>query len=192
MSTPTLQMLLTRRSVVAKDLGEPGPDAEALRQILTAGARVPDHKRLFPWRFVLFEGDARTVFGQVLARACKSEAPDAGAGRLETEANRFRRAPVVIAVVSHVRRVPTVPEWEQILSAGAVCQNLLHAANALGFSAQWITEWYAYNDDVRAALGLAENERVAGFVYVGTAREKPSERDRPDLDAIVSRWNPAG
>lgn len=188
MSKSAIDMLLTRRSVVANNLGEPGPDAAQLRRILTAGARAPDHKKLCPWRFILFEGEARAEFGEVLARACKAAEPEAGETRLETEAGRFLRAPVVAAVISHVVDKPGVPEWEQILSAGAVCQNMLHAANALGFSAQWITEWYAFNADVRDALGLAEEERVAGFVYIGTAREAPAERDRPDLDQIVSRW----
>ncbi len=189
MSSSALELLLTRRSVVANNLGEPGPDAVQLHQILTAAARVPDHKKLVPWRFILFEGEARADFGNVLSQACKAAEEDAGEARLETEAGRFLRAPVVIAVISRTRDVPAVPEWEQILSAGAVCQNLLHAANALGFSAQWITEWYAFDDMVRGALGLDDNERVAGFVYIGTAREAPGERDRPDLDAIVSRWS---
>jgi nitroreductase len=189
MPKPPLEMLLTRRSVVANNLGEPGPDGETLQRILTVGARVPDHKKLFPWRFIVFEGEARDAFGSVLAEACRKGEPDAGATRLETEANRFLRAPVVIAVISSIVDNPAVPEWEQILSAGAVCQNLLHAAAALGFSAQWITEWYAYDETVRAALGLSPNERVAGFVYIGTAREAPAERDRPDLEKIVSRWS---
>lgn len=188
MSTPALEMLLTRRSVIANNLGEPGPDADELQQILTAAARVPDHKKLVPWRFILFEGAARAEFGAVLAAACKGNEPDAGEGRLETEAARFLRAPVVIAVISSVIDNPAVPEWEQVLSAGACCQNILHAATALGYSAQWITEWYAFCDTVRAALGLAQKERIAGFIYIGTAREAPKERDRPRLDEIVSRW----
>lgn len=189
MSTSFMTKLLTRRSVVANNLGEPGPDSGQLKQILTAGARAPDHKKLCPWRFILFEGDARAEFGKVLASACKAAEPEAGETRLETEANRFLRAPVVIAVISHIVDKPGVPEWEQVLSAGAVCQNLLHAANALGFSAQWITEWYAFDAQVQAALNLGDNERIAGFVYIGTASEAPAERDRPDLDAIVTRWS---
>ncbi len=189
MPKSALDLLLTRRSVVANKLREPGPDAGQIRDILTAGARAPDHKKLVPWRFVLFQGAARAAFGAVLARACRAAEPDAGAVRLETEAGRFLRAPLVIAVISRVRDVPGVPDWEQVLSAGAVCQNLLHAANALGFSAQWITEWYAFDASVQAALGLADGERIAGFVYIGTAREAPAERDRPDLDAIVSHWD---
>ena len=153
MTTPAMEMLLTRRSVVANNLGEPGPDARELQQILAAAARVPDHKKLVPWRFVLFEGEARAEFGKVLATACKENEPDAGVGRLETEAARFLRAPVVIAVISSIVDKPGVPEWEQILSAGACCQNILHAATALGYSAQWITEWYP--SAILSALRLA-------------------------------------
>ncbi len=192
MSETALNLLLARRSVVANKLGVPGPDAQQLRQILTAAARVPDHKKLVPWRFILFEGGARDAFGQVLADACKSNEPDAGETRLETEAGRFLRAPVVVAVISSPVDNPGAPEWEQVLSAGAACQNLLIAANAAGFSGQWITEWYAYDKQVCAALGLQESERVAGFVYIGTALEKPEERDRPNLDEITLSWTPEG
>lgn len=189
MSQSALNLLLKRRSVVANKLGPPGPDADQLRNILTAGARVPDHKKLVPWRFVVFEGEARVRFGKILADACAQNEPDAGATRLETEAGRFVRAPVVVAVISRVVENPGVPEWEQVLSAGAACQNLLMAANACGFSGQWITEWYAFDEKVRAALGLEANERIAGFIYIGTARDAPEERDRPDLDAITTYWN---
>ncbi len=184
-----MTLLLTRRSVVAAKLGAPGPAADELRRILTAAARVPDHKKLVPWRFILFEGEAREAFGRVLADACAAEAAEpASPVRLETEAARFLRAPVVVAVISRIARENVVPEWEQILSAGAACQNLLLAAHAAGYAAQWITEWYAYSPRVRAALGLDERERVAGFVYIGTAREAPTERPRPALDDIVTRW----
>ncbi len=169
---------------------EPGPSAAELAQILTAAARVPDHKKLVPWRFVLFQGAAREAFGKALAEVCRAEEPDPGAFRLETEAKRFLRAPLVIAVISRVTKNPAAPEWEQVLSAGAACQNLIVAATALGFGAQWITEWYAYSDGVRQALHLAENERVAGFVYIGTAKEKPDERERPQLADIVTAWRP--
>ena len=188
MSNPTLDHLLTRRSVSANSLTEPGPTAAELEQILTAAARVPDHKKLVPWRFVLFEGSARESFGHVLAEVCRAEENDPGAFRLQNEAKRFLRAPIVIAVVSRVTQNPAAPEWEQILSAGAVCQNLIVAATSLGYGAQWITEWYAYSDGVRTALGLADNERVAGFVYIGTPKEKPEERERPRLADIVTSW----
>jgi nitroreductase len=190
MTNSILAHLLTRRSVSANSLGEPGPAPAEIAQILTAAARVPDHKKLVPWRFVLFEGDARKAFGEALAEVCRNEEPDVGQFRLETEANRFMRAPLVVAVVSRVTKNPAAPEWEQVLSAGAACQNLLVAATALGYGAQWITEWYAYSDGVRAALRLGDNERVAGFIYVGTPKEKPDERERPALADIAEAWKP--
>ncbi len=188
MSNPTLDHLLSRRSVSANSLTEPGPSAAELELILTAAARVPDHKKLVPWRFVLFQGSAREFFGQVLAEVCRAEETDPGAFRLQNEAKRFLRAPLVIAVISRITDNPAAPEWEQILSAGAACQNLIVAATALGFGAQWITEWYSYSPGVRRALGLADNERVAGFVYIGTPKEKPEDRERPRLADIVTSW----
>ena len=188
MSNSAIDLLLTRRSVSANALGEPGPSEDELRQILTAAARVPDHKKLVPWRFVLFQGEARKAFGAVLVEACRAEEKDPGAFRLETEAQRFLRAPVVVAVISRVVPNPGAPDWEQILSAGAACQNMILAATALGFGAQWITEWYGYSETVRVALRLAANERVAGFVYIGTPKENPDERERPALADIVSQW----
>jgi nitroreductase len=190
MTSPSLDLLLTRRSVSANALGDPGPNATELELILRAAARVPDHKKLTPWRFVLFQGEARALFGKQLADICRAEEKEPGAFRLENEAKRFLRAPVVIAVISRVVQNPAAPEWEQVLSAGAACQNMILAATALGYGAQWITEWCAYSAGVRRALGLADNERVAGFVYIGTAREKPEERERPKLEDIVSSWSP--
>ena len=188
MSNPTLDHLLTRRSVLANALGEPGPDAAQIRQLLTAAARVPDHKKLVPWRFVLFQGEAREDFGRMLAQICQMEELEPTALRLEAEAKRFLRAPLVIAVISRISQTHVVPEWEQILSAGAACQNLVVAASSMGFGAQWITEWYAYSERVGEVLDLADGERVAGFVYIGTAQEKPKERARPALDDIVTAW----
>ena len=158
--------------------------------MLRAGSRVPDHKKLVPWRFILFQGEARGAFGKVLAEVCRAEENDCGKFRLENEAKRFKRAPVVIAVISRVVKNPAAPEWEQILSAGAACQNLILAATALGYGAQWITEWYGYSKGVRQALHLAENERVAGFVYIGSVKEKPDDRERPKLSDIVASWRP--
>ena len=190
MTNPIIAHLLTRRSVSANSLGEPGPSQDEIEQILTAAARVPDHKKLAPWRFLLFQREARAAFGEILAEICKREEKDPSQFRLETEANRFMRAPLVIAVISRVVSNPAAPEWEQVLSAGAACQNLLIAATALGYGAQWITEWYCYSQGVRAALKLADNERVAGFVYIGTAKEKPEERERPSLADIAQVWRP--
>jgi nitroreductase len=189
MTNPVIDLLLTRRSVSANSLGEPGPSAAELELILRASSRVPDHKKLVPWRFLLFQGEARAAFGKVLAEVCAAES-DPGAFRLENEAKRFLRAPLVIAVISRVVKNPAAPEWEQVLSAGASCQNLVLAATALGYGVQWITEWCGYSEGVRKALSLADNERVAGFIYIGTAKEKPDERERPSLADIVAPWRP--
>lgn len=186
MNKIVLDHLLTRRSVTANALGEPGPDSGTLERILKAAARVPDHKKLTPWRFILLQGDARAAFGNRLAGICAGNDPDASDIRLETERTRFTRAPLIVVVVSSPVEHPACPEWEQVLSAGAVCMNLLHAAVASGYGAQWITEWYSFDPQVAGAFGLAPHERFAGFVYIGTAREQPADRDRPDLARIVS------
>ena len=189
MSNATLELLSRRRSVSAKMLGEPGPTPAEVETLLTIASRVPDHKKLAPWRFILFEGEARARFGEVLAEACRKEDAEAPSDvRLETERGRLLRAPLVIAVVSRVVETPGAPEWEQILSCGAACYNLCLAATALGYGTNWITEWYSYSPAVKAALGLAGNERIAGFVYIGTAKTTPSDRERPPLARIVSRW----
>ena len=190
MTNPAIDLLLTRRSVSANSLTDPGPTAAELEMMLRSATRVPDHKKLVPWRFLLFQGEARATFGKILAAICRAEEKDPGAFRLENEEKRFLRAPLVIAVISRVVKNPGAPDWEQILSAGAACQNLILAATALGYGAQWITEWCGYSEGVRRALGLAENERVAGFVYVGTAKERPDDRERPKLADIVAPWRP--
>ena len=189
MHPETLQLLLTRRSVKAAMLAEPGPTSDQLTMILTAAARVPDHKKLVPWRFMVFEGEGRDRFGHLLTEVCGAEEKEPlSATRLEFERARFLRAPTVVAVISCVTPKAAAPEWEQVLSCGAACQNLCLAANALGFGTCWITEWYAYSAGVRSALGLAETEKVAGFIYIGTAKERQADRDRPDLAQITSRW----
>ena len=185
----TMKLLATRRSVKPVHMAEPGPDPAQLNTILTVAARVPDHKKVEPWRFIVFEGEARRRFGDVLATVLQAEDKEApSAMRLETERGRFLRAPVVIALISQVKPVPGAPEWEQVLSEGAAAFNLCIAANALGFGTCWITEWYAYSPGVAKALNLASGERVAGFVYVGTAKERQPDRDRPSLGNIVSHW----
>jgi nitroreductase len=170
-------------------LADPGPSPAQLTTILTAAARVPDHKKLAPWRFVIFEGAARTAFGEALAKACAAEEKEQpSAVRLETERSRLLRAPCVVAVVSRVTPHPAAPEWEQVLSCGAACLNLCLAANAMGFATCWLTEWYSYSRAVRIALNLADNERIAGFIYIGTPNERQEDRERPDLKVIASRW----
>src|SRR5262249_48067432 len=159
------------------------------KQILGAAARTPDHGKLFPWRFVVIEGDARRRFGEMLAASLTATEPSAATEeRLALERNRFQRAPVIVAVVSRVREQIPIPVWEQILSAGAVCQNLLLAAHALGFVANWITEWCAYHPLVMQGMGLMPTERIAGFVYIGHPASPLEERVRPDLDKIISYY----
>ena len=183
----TIDLLLSRRSGSAKAMTGPGPDAEELRTILTAAARVPDHGKLFPWRFVIFEGDARARFGEVLAECLKASEP-ASEERLAMERGRFLRAPVVVAVISRVREEIPIPVWEQQMSAGAVCQTMLIAATALGYVANWLTEWPAYSPLVSERLGLQPGERIAGCVYIGKPAMPLEERVRPDLDKLVTRF----
>lgn len=189
MENPVIAFLSARRSVKPDRLVAPGPSPAELDTILTIASRVPDHKKLAPWRFILLEGDARAGLGEVVAEACvAAEKEPPSHVRLETERTRLMRAPLVIAVVSRVTPHRSAPEWEQVLSAGAACLNLCLAANALGYGTSWITEWIAYNAAVGAALHLADNERIAGFIYVGTPTERSDERERPALAEIVSRW----
>ena len=189
MTNATLDLLRTRRSLKPDKLVAPGPSAEQLETILTVAVRVPDHKKLAPWRFIVFEGDARAQMGEVFAAAYVAEDKEPPSPiRLDFERRRLMRSPLVIAVISRVMPNPGAPEWEQVLSAGAACFNLCLAANALGFGTCWVTEWVAYSSRVATGLGLSDGERVAGFVYVGTAAEKPEDRDRPKLADVVKRW----
>ena len=183
----TIDLLLSRRSGSAKAMTGPGPDAEELRTILRAAARVPDHSKLFPWRFIVFEGEARARFGELLVE-CLKQTETVSAERAALEAGRFLRAPVVVGVVSRGRGGIPIPEWEQQLSAGAVCQTMLIAAHALGYVANWLTEWCAYHPLVLERLGLKPGERIAGFIYIGKSAVALEERLRPDLAKIVTRF----
>lgn len=183
-----IRFLLTRRSGSAKRMTGPGPSPDELETILTAAMRVPDHGKLAPWRFIVFEGEGRSQFGEVLMRILKANEPDASAERLEIERTRFLRAPVVVGVVSRVRTDVPIPEWEQTLSAGASCFALSLAARALGYVASWVTEWCAYDPAVRAALSLSPQERVAGFIYLGQPSDVLEDRPRPQLSAHVTRF----
>lgn len=184
----TLRYLAERRSLTAAQMSGPGPSSGEVDALLRLAARAPDHRRVHPFRFVVFEGEARTAFGEVLKSAYAANEPDAPDDALELERSRFERAPVVVAVISSVDPAHKTPEWEQVLTAGAVSQNLVIAAGAAGYAAQWLTEWYAYDGQVTSALGLSENERVVGFVYLGTATEAPKERARMDAAELTSRW----
>ncbi len=189
MTEALTEFLAHRRSVKPDRLGIPAPSAQELAQILKIAARVPDHKKLAPWRFIVFDGDARVKFGEIIARVCaEDEQPEPSASRLETERSRFLRAPLVVAVVARLTDRPGVPHWEQTLSAGAAAYNLCLAANSLGFGTSWLTEWIAYNPKIQRALGLSETEKIAGFVHIGTVNEPPVERARPNMDDIVSYW----
>jgi nitroreductase len=179
-----LDLLLSRRSGSAKAMTEPGPSKKQLADILKAGARAPDHGKLFPWRFLVIEGKGRSRAGDILAEVMEAEGERDK--QVEEERGRFLRAPVVVTVIAAAREQHKIPVWEQELSAGAVCQNLLIAATASGFVAQWVTEWYAYHPMVKERLGLKAGERIAGFVYIGTAKDELEERPRPDMDKIVS------
>lgn len=173
--------LKTRRSTPAKMLSEPGPDEATIVEMLTIASRVPDHGKLAPWRFIVYSGESRNRLGAQLADIALSDNPQIPADRLEQDKQRLTRAPVVIAVVSRAAPHPKIPEWEQVLSAGAVCLNLLMAANACGFAANWITEWICDDRDALAVLGVESSERIAGMIYVGSPTVSPSERPRPDV-----------
>jgi nitroreductase len=183
----TLDLLLSRRSGSAKAMKGPGPNAEQLRKILAAGVRVPDHGKLTPWRFIVFDGDGRKRAGNILAE-CVAGERDASPERVEQERGRFMRAPVVIGVVSRVREQIPIPVWEQELSAGAVCMTMVLAAHAMGFVANWITEWCAYHPQVLTRLGLKPTERVAGFIYIGHPIDPLEDRPRPPIEAITTRF----
>ena len=184
-----LEFLSHRRSVSINKLEEPGPNKKQIHQILTIAARVPDHGKLCPWRFIVLEGESRKDAGKLLAEAWLAENPDAAPAKLDFEAERFQKAPIVIAVVSHIREAK-YPAWEQILSAGAACFNLCLAANALGYGTNWVTGWYSYSEAFGKAMGLGENEQFAGFLNIGSYEEQPVDRERPVLSEIVTYWEP--
>lgn len=188
-NTALRDYLLTRRSVGIGFLKEPGPTEAELEQILTIGTRVPDHGKITPWRLILIDGEARVRAGEKLAEIAARNNPDLDAASLEIERQRFLPAPLTIGVVSSPQANPKVPEFEQLLSAGNVALNLLHAAYALGFAASWTTRWYAFDAEAAAMLGVREGERFVGFVHIGTPTVAIEDRPRPELSAVVSRWS---
>lgn len=183
-----LDLLRTRRSFKPLELIAPVPDAAQIETILTIASRVPDHGKLAPWRFVIFEGEACVRAGQALATLVKQDDSVAGEARIDAELTRFTRAPLSIMVVSRAAPHVKIPEWEQLLSAGAACMNLLMAVHALGFAGNWVTEWVAYDARARAVLGLADHERIAGIIQIGTPTKPPEDRPRPALADIVTRF----
>jgi nitroreductase len=185
-SAAVVAFLARRRSASAMTLTAPGPDKAQLTELLRLAARVPDHGKLSPWRFVVLRGLAKDAFAARIAALADSQANPAKAN---AALRKLTRPPVAVAVIS--RHIPgEIPEWEQRLSAAAVCQQMLLAAAALGWGANWITDWYSYDPRGREILGVSDDEQVAGFVYLGTAAEAPQERARPDVAAITSEWAP--
>ena len=165
----------------------PAPTEAETDALLAIAARVPDHGKIAPWRFITFAGEARARAGEVIAQVYASGNPDTQEKRLAVERNRFA-APLVVGVVSRAGAHFKVPEWEQVLSAGAVCMNLIVAANAMGFATVWLTEWYAYDRQVLERFGLAPGEKMAGFIHIGTASEPREDRIRPVMADIVTRF----
>lgn len=182
----TIALLARRRSVAPQFLGGPGPTDAEVETLLRLASRVPDHGKLAPWRFIVIQGVARERAGKLALATRLADRPDLDEAGRETELTRFSRAPLVVAVVSRTAPHPKVPEWEQALSAGAVCMTLSVAAHALGFASAWLTEWCAYDARFRAGLGLGAHETVAGFVHVGRPTIAPEDRVRPALADIVT------
>jgi nitroreductase len=187
-NTALLDYLKNRRSVGIAFLKDPGPTPDQLREILAVGTRVPDHGKLVPWRLVLFEGDARMQAGEGLAEIARTRRPDLDAAGLDLERRQFLPAPLTIGVVYSPQPSAKSPELEQLLSAGAVCFNLLNAAFAVGLAASWVTRWFAFDPEAQQLLGARGGERFVGFVHIGTPAIIPEDRERPEPDGLVTRW----
>jgi len=183
-----LELLKTRRSLKPMEMTGPGPNAAELDTILTIGSRVPDHGKLSPWRFIVFEGGGRDRAGEIFAKLFAQKNPKATPDQVDKERTRFSQAPLVIAVVSKTVEHFKVPAWEQELSAGASAMNIVHAATALGYVCDWVTGWMAFDRDAMDALGLAPNEKIAGFIHIGKPTRTIEDRPRPPLDQIVTRF----
>jgi nitroreductase len=183
-----IEMLLTRRSVSVKDMTGPAPDAAELDIILRAATRVPDHGKLAPWRVKILRAEGQKKLGELAAARFKAANPDANEKQLTHERERFARAPLCLAVLLTPVESIKAPLWEQQLSTGAVCTNILHAAHALGYGGKWLTEWVAYDTEILKALGGKDGDAIAGFIYLGTKTSVPEERERPNLEQIVSEW----
>jgi len=183
-----IDFLLARKSAPIPELAEPEPSEDEIRTMLAIATRVPDHGRLAPWRFILYRGEARHRIGELLAARAEEREGPLSEGRRAQELARFSRAPLVIGVVSVPRDNPKIPEWEMLLSGGAAAMNLVLAANALGYGTNWITNWYSDDAEGRRILGLSPEERVIGFIHVGTFNGKAPERPRPDVTSIVTNY----
>jgi len=185
-----LSLLQQRHSAPSRQLGEPGPAGDELQALLQTVIRVPDHGKLVPFRLILLRGDAKRVFGERLAELSLRVNPDMTESKREKDRTRYDFAPLVVAVVAHIDASSSVPVIEQKLSAGCVAYNLLLGAQALGYGAQWLTGWAAYDREAAGILGLADNEHVIGFVHIGTPQIDVPDRERPDLDEVLRVWTP--
>ena len=179
---------LKRRSVLAKKMQNHPIKDEDLKTIISAGLRVPDHGALNPWKIKVIKGDKlKQIDEQVILPEYKILNPEANEDLLEIESTRLQRGSVVLAVLSTPVEHPKIPNWEMVLSSGAVCMNLLSCAQSLGYAAQWLTEWYSYNYKMLEYLGGRRDiDRISGFIYLGHKMEEPSERRRPDPQKVVS------
>jgi nitroreductase len=186
-SAETLTLLARRRSASASVLGPPGPSDAELELLLRLGSRVPDHGKLAPWRFILLAGEAKDAWVARLG-AIAQDRPDRD--KAVAALAKAGPAPLAVVVVSRAAPHPKIPEWEQFLSAGAVNMNLLLAAHALGYGANWITDWYGEDPAAMALLALQPGERITGHIYIGTPAATPVERPRPALQDIVTVWRP--
>lgn len=185
-----LEFLRRRRSVPSRLLSEPGPTPAQLQALLAESVRVPDHGKLVPWRFLTIQGPSRDALGALLVARSLELDPGAPPAAVEKDRQRFSHAPLVLAVIARLTAGHKVPQQEQLLSGGAVCFALLQGAQALGFGAQWLTGWAAYDPVITATLGLESHETVLGFIHIGTATSPAPERQRPDVDGLTSNWTP--
>jgi nitroreductase len=182
-----LSLLQTRRSGRPRDLVEPGPSGEELREIIKIAARTPDHGKLSPWRFVHVAKEDRDAFAALLHRAYRIDNPEPARLELDAIDRLAHQAPTLVVALSNPQRDSKIPVWEQELSCGAACMNLLHGAHALGYAAGWITGWAVYSEEVRRALAR-EGERIAGFIFIGTPAYPLEERPRPEVETLLSSW----
>lgn len=189
-TSSTIALLHTRRSGKPRDMIAPGPNAKQLDVIMRAAVRVPDHGKLAPWRFVIVGDDQRDALAELLTRAYRAEKPDAGRLEIESLVQFAHQAPTLVVALSSPVEGSKIPLWEQALSGGAACMNLLSAAHALGFVGGWLTGWPAYSDAVRNAFG-APHERIAGFMFIGTPGRALEERPRPNFADVVTPWSPS-
>jgi nitroreductase len=188
-TSSVLAFLKSRKSASAKAMTGPGPSPSQIAEILDIAVRVPDHGKLAPWRFILFEGEARAKVGQGFADIWEELNPDHGADSLAFQRGLFMRAPVVLAVVSTAAGHAKIPVWEQQLSSAAVCYNIVLAATAMGFAAQWQTDWVAYNAAAKLHMGVSAAEQVAGLIYIGQSTVPLEDRPRPDAAALLTYWS---